>query len=69
MPNSPSPPTDCYDPLADARELHARIEALRHAMRLQIRALDGIERRLTPLRPEGREGAARLRALKAGGML
>ncbi|ACA18327.1 hypothetical protein M446_3961 [Methylobacterium sp. 4-46] len=69
MPHDASPPPSSYDPLADARALHARIEALRHAMRLQIRALDGLERRLTPLRPEGRQGAARLRDLKALGML
>ncbi|ACL58517.1 hypothetical protein [Methylobacterium nodulans] len=69
MPHDASPSTDLYDPLADARALHARIEALRGVMRLQLRALDGLERRLTPLRPDGREGAARLRALKGSGKL
>ncbi|MBY0294849.1 MAG: hypothetical protein K2X71_02260 [Methylobacterium sp.] len=69
MPHDAPSPAETYDPLADARALHARIEALRQAMRLQIRALDGIERRLTPPQPEGRAGAARLRDLRARGML
>ncbi len=69
MPHDVPSPAPTYDPLADAQALHARIKALRHVMRLQIRALDGIERRLTPRQPEARVGAARLRDLRARGML
>ncbi|MGY2047902.1 hypothetical protein [Methylobacterium sp. JK268] len=69
MPHDAPSPIRPYDPLAEARALHASIENLRHAMRLQIRALDSLERRLTPPRPEGRQGAARLRDLKASGLL
>ena len=67
MPTHPAITPRPADPLSDARELQASIAALRALLQAQSRQFEAIERRLAPVRSPSETGAARLRALRAGG--
>lgn len=67
MPTHATTPQRSPDPLGDARDLQARIAALRHLLQAQSRQFEALERHLALPDSPAETGARRLRALKAGG--